>query len=160
MSSKRILGVLSLIVLSVPVMPAGAQTQTSCKGQYVVTLSPGIGSEPVEHGEFGSGGETGTITCDDGRTGTLGVDGRYGTGGPTSCTSGGEGWGVFSYTIDGKTMKDTFTMDFGGVEQGFISGRFTGKRLAGTFTFTPTTGNCATEPATRGDVRVDGVLKG
>lgn len=159
MAIKRILGVLALLALSVPVLPAGAQEPagTSCTADYLVALAPGLGSEPAS-GTFHSGGETGTIDCQ-GRRGTLGGDGRYGTSGPVSCTSGGEGWGVLSFTLADGTVKDTFTMDFGGLSGGFVSGRFEGERLSGTFTFTPTEGDCLHNPVTRGRVHIEGNLR-
>lgn len=77
-----------------------------------------------------------------------------------TCTSGGEGWGVFSYTYGGKTIQDTLTFDFGGISGGIISGRIFGERYAGTFTFTPVEGDCVTAPVTRADIRTDGMIKG
>lgn len=138
-------------------VPAAAQQGTRCTAEFEVTLSPGIGSEPVS-GVFHTGGETGTFDCG-GRTGTAGVDGRYGTKDPDTCTSGGEGWVVQSFTIQGENIKNTATFEFGGLSGGFVSGTFDGERYSGTFTFTPTEGNCVTEPATKGAVRLDGTLR-
>ncbi len=139
---------------------AGAEQEMSCTAEYSVTLSPGLGPEPVSDGVFHSAGETGTIDCGSGGTGTIGIDGRYATGGPATCTSGGEGWGVFSYTLGGKTIKDTFTSDFGGISGGYLSGKFVGERFSGTYTLTPTEGDCVTAPVTRADIRTDGTMKG
>jgi hypothetical protein len=147
-----------LVMASVGVVPAAAQQQgTRCAAEYVVNLSPGLGSEPVS-GVFHSDGESGTTDCQ-GRRGTFGGDGRYGTKEPITCTSGGEGWGVHSFTIDGKTIKNTFTMEFGGISGGLSSGRFEGDRLSGTFTFAPVEGDCVTKPATSVRVHIDGLLK-
>ena len=159
MSIKRSFGVLSLILLSAPVMPAAAQNQQGipCSGDFVASLSPGLGSDPVS-GAWHSGGETGTIDCQ-GRKGTLGGDGRYGTKDPDSCTSGGEGWGVSSFILQGETIKNTMTYDFGGISNGLVSGRFEGERLSGTFTFTPTEGDCIKNPATKGKIHIEGTLK-
>ena len=147
-----------LAIASVAVVPAVAQQEgTRCTAEYVANLSPGIGSEPVS-GVFHSDGEDGTIDCQ-GRKGTLGGDGRYGTKDPDTCTSGGEGWGVNSFTIDGRTVKNTFTMEYGGISGGLVTGRFEGDRMSGTFTFTPIDGDCVTKPATSGRVQIDGLLK-
>ena len=155
---SRALTAIAAVLLSAPVMPAGAQQQQGipCTADYEVSLSPGFGSEPVS-GAFHSDGESGTIDCQ-GRTGTFGGDGRYGTEEPVTCTSGGDGWGVNSFTLDGETIKNTFTMDFGGISSGLVTGRFQGERMSGTFTFTPTEGDCLKNPATKGRVRIDGTL--
>ena len=64
-------------------------------------------------GVFHTHTESGRIDCGQGRTGTIGVDGRYGTAGPASCQQGGEGWGVFSVTLSNRQFKDAFTFRFG-----------------------------------------------
>lgn len=147
------------VMASVGVVPAGAQQQQGipCTADWVVSLSPGIGSDPVS-GAWHSGGETGTVDCQ-GRKGTFGGDGRYGTKDPDSCTSGGEGWGVHSFTLQGESIKSTMTYDFGGISGGIVSGRFQGERLSGTFTFTPVEGDCVKNPATKGKVHIEGTLK-
>ena len=145
------------VLASVGVVPAAAQQQgTRCTAEYVVNLSPGLGSEP-KSGVFHSDGESGAIDCH-GRRGTFGGDDRYGTKDPATCTSGGEGWGVNSFTIDGKTIKNVFTMEFGGISNGLSSGRFEGDRLSGTFNFAPVEGDCVTKPATSVRVQIDGLL--
>jgi len=147
-----------LVMASVGAVPAAAQQHgTRCTADYIANLSPGLGSEPTS-GVFHSDGESGAIDCQ-GRRGTLGGDGRYGTKDPATCTSGGEGWGVISFTIDGKTIKNAFTMEFGGISGGLITGRFKGDRMSGTFTFTPVEGDCVTKPASSGRVQIDGLLK-
>ena len=147
---------LVLVMASVGVVPAAAgQHEVRCTADYVVALSPGLGAEPSS-GVFHSDGESGTIDCQ-GRRGTFGGDGRYGTKGPMTCTSGGEGWGVHSFTIDGETIKNSFTMEIGKIPDGL--GRFEGDRLSGTFTVTPVEGDCVTKPASRVRARIDGRLK-
>ena len=139
---------------------AGAGQEVSCKGAYTVTLAPGLGTEPVSDAVYHSGGESGKIDCGSAGTGTIGIDGRYGTGDPVNCASGGEGWGVFSYTYGGKTYKDTLTFDYGKIEGGFLSGRIFGERYTGTFTFTATEGDCVSAPVTKANVTTDGKMKG
>lgn len=143
-----------LVLASVGVVPAGAQQQgIRCTADYIVNVSPGLGSEPTS-GVFHSDGEKGTIDCQ-GRRGTFGGDGRYGTKEPMTCTSGGEGWGVHSFTIDGKVIKNSFTMEIGQISDGH---RFEGERLSGTFTVTPIEGDCVTKPTTSVRVQIDGLL--
>ncbi|HEV3365712.1 MAG TPA: hypothetical protein VG795_16530 [Acidimicrobiia bacterium] len=144
-----------LVLASVGVVPAAAQQQgTRCTAEYVVNLSPGLGSEPVS-GVFHSDGESGTIDCQRQR-GTFGGDGRYGTKEPITCTSGGEGWGVHSFTIDGSNIKNTFTMKIGKISDRH---QFEGDRLSGTFTVTPVEGDCVTKPATSVRVQIEGLLE-
>lgn len=147
------------MILAGMTAPAEAQQGTHCTADFVVSLSPGIGSEPSS-GVFHTGGETGTISCDGGGKGTAGVDGRYGTKDGDSCSAGGEGWGVQSFTIGSDNIKNSITFDFGGLSGGLVNGKFDGERFSGTFTFTPTKGDCVTSPATEGAVKLDGVMTG
>ncbi|MGH8990516.1 MAG: hypothetical protein ACRDZ7_03195 [Acidimicrobiia bacterium] len=140
--------------------PAEAESEMACKGEYSLVASPGLGSEPVSDVVFHTGGESGKLDCGSGGVGTIGIDGRLGTEQPVTCTSGGEGWGVFSYTYGGKTFKDTLTFDFGKISDGYLSGNFVGERYSGTFTSTPTEGDCVTAPATKADVKLDGIMTG
>jgi hypothetical protein len=41
-----------------------------------------------------------------------------------------------------------------------FSGSFDSEHYSGTFTFTPTEGDCVTAPVTKADVKTDGVIKG
>jgi len=139
-------------------MPAaGAAEGARCTGELVATLTPGIGSEPAS-GVFHSEGEGGTLTCG-GRSGTIGEDGRYGTERPVTCSSGGQGWGVHTIVVDGTTIRNTFTFEFGGISGGLVSGKFAGERYSGTFTFTPSDGDCVSSPVTKGHVKLDGILR-
>ncbi len=161
MHSQLRLRIMLVTAAALAVVPAGtatgAEEGTRCTGELVATLTPGIGSEPVS-GVFHSDGESGRLDCG-GRTGTIGEDGRYGTETPVTCSSGGEGWGVHSITVDGKTIKNTFTFDFGGISAGLVSGTFTGERYSGTFTVTPTDGDCVSSPITKAKVTLDGILR-
>ncbi|MGH8993796.1 MAG: hypothetical protein ACRDZ7_19970 [Acidimicrobiia bacterium] len=141
---------------------AEAQQGTRCSGQFDITISPGIGSEPSSGVFHSPDGENGTITCDGGAAGTAGVDGRYGTNGGDSCSSAGsgEGWGIQSLTLDGKNIKNTFTYEFGGLSGGIVNGTFDGEVFSGSFSYTPTEGDCVTAPTTAGNVRFEGVMKG
>ncbi len=150
----------SALLFAVPplaTLPAGAAPGTHCTAEVVLTLAPGLSEQPGP-GTFHSDGENGTISCDDGTTGTFGGDGRYGEQKPVTCSSGGDAWGVQSITVNEKTIKNTVTIDFGGISSGFLSGTFDGERYSGTFTYTPTEGDCFTQPNTKGTVRLDGTL--
>lgn len=62
-------------------------------------------------------------------------------------------------TLDGRAIRNTFTFDAGGLANGVISGRFDGERFSGTFTVTPTEGDCVSQPITNGKVKLEGVLR-
>jgi hypothetical protein len=139
---------------------AEAQQGTHCTGEFDITISPGIGAEPSSGVFHSPDGENGTINCDGGGTGTAGVDGRYGTKDGDSCSStgAGEGWGVQSVTLDGEKIKNSFTFEFGGLSGGLVNGTFDGERFSGTFSYTPTEGDCITAPTTAGTVKFEGTM--
>ena len=138
--------------------PADGAAGIRCTGSYPVTISPGFSTQP-NSGTFHSGGEPGTIKCDDGRSGTIGIDGRYGVAHPDSCTAGLEGAGVQRFTLHGAgTMKNNATFKGGGLENGFFNGSFHGDRMSGDYTFLPSKGDCVTAPVTRGEVKFHAVL--
>ena len=138
---------------------AAAPADTKCTVEVLVGVSPGLSQEPSS-GRYHTGGETGTMHCADGRSGTYGTDGRYGTEKAATCSSGGEGWGVQSYTLDGANVRDTYTIVFPGMSQGTVQGTFDGERFSGTWTFSPTEGDCVTKPMSKGTLKVEGILKG
>jgi hypothetical protein len=151
--------VVAFMVSAGAASPTAAQQQgTRCVAEFSMVLSPGL-SEKASAGAFHSGGETGTITCADGRKGTYGTDGRYGTKNPSTCSSGGEGWGVSSFTIKNANVKNTYTITFAGVSQGTVQGTIQGETFSGSFTFTPTEGDCFTKPMSKGTVRAEGILQ-
>lgn len=139
--------------------PAEAQQGDHCTATFDITLSPGIGSDPSS-GVFHSDGESGTMSCDGGGEGTAGVDGRYGTKDGDSCSTGGEGVVVQSFTLDQDNIKNSATFEFGGLKGGLVNGTFDGDRFSGTFTFTPTKGDCVSGPITEGTVELDGDMTG
>jgi opacity protein-like surface antigen len=148
-----------ILILAGVAAPAQAQQATKCTAEFVVTLDPGVGPEPSS-GTFHSPDDSGTIDCGGAGSGSFRADGRYGTEDADSCSSGGEGWGIHSFTLGGNDMKSTFTFDFGGISGGLVNGTFDGETLSGTFTFRPTKGDCVTGPATEGVVNIDGTMKG
>lgn len=142
---------------------------TPCTAEFDLTLSPGLSNTPSS-GTFTSGGETGTIECQgnvNGKKatgpGTFGSEGRYGTEDPDTCTSGGEGEAIQTFTVptvDGdERVVNEGTITYGALEGGgLISGRFRGPRFSGTFEVTPTKGDCVTEPVTEIHVSLEGTL--
>jgi hypothetical protein len=138
---------------------AAGQADTKCTVEVIIGVSPGL-SQEASSGPYHTDGETGRMRCADGRSGTYGTDGRYGTEQPATCSSGGEGWGVNSYTLDGANVRDTYTIVFPGMSQGTLQGSFDGERFSGTWTFSPTEGDCVTKPMSRGTLKIDGTLKG
>lgn len=132
---------------------AGAAESARCAIEIPdLVLDPGLATEP-NSGVFGTTTETGTIDCGRNRRGTIGVDGRYGTKGPASCQSGGEGWAVLSVTLGNERFKDPITFTFGATSDSVLAGEATGRRISGRYTFTGTEGNCATAPITKGTVK-------
>ncbi len=138
---------------------AAEQASTKCTVEVVLVASPGLSQEPGS-GAYHTGGETGKMSCADGRSGTYGTDGRYGTNKAATCSSGGEGWGVNSFTLDGTNVRDTYTIVFPGMSQGTLQGTFDGERISGSWTFTPTEGDCVTKPMSKGTLKIEGTLKG
>jgi hypothetical protein len=136
---------------------ANAEEPTRCTAELVITLSPGVGSQPSS-GVFHSEGDPVPFVCG-GRRGTMSEDGRYGTSKPVTCTTGGDGWGIHYITLDGKTIRNTFTTSFGQMSDGVVSGRFEGERYSGTFTVTPIEGDCTSRPMTRIKAQIDGLLR-
>jgi hypothetical protein len=155
-----------------PAIRATAQQSTHCSFVKEVVLSPGFSMAPTS-GVFTTNGEQGTIECDgpvDGKppvgVGSIGTEGRYGTEGPDTCTSGTEGEGVDSVTIptaDGPVkLLGEYTFTGGDPPKkghGLISGRFEGKRFSGTFEATPLKGDCVTSPITVLRVVGEGILR-
>ena len=174
MSIKRILGVFSLILLSAPVMPGLpatlASAGTPCTFEYDVVASPGLSTSPSS-GTITSNGETGTVDCKgpvNGQqptgVGTAGFEGRYGTNDADTCQSGGEGDGVISMTIPTangpERIRNNLTYDYGAVSAGTpFSIKFEGDRMSGTLEITPTQGDCASKPITKGHVKGKGTLR-
>jgi len=156
-----IAALVSVFIGSAAVAPSSAAEPASTKCTVEVTLvaTPGL-SQQAGSGTYHTGGETGKMSCADGRNGTYGNDGRYGTKNAATCSSGGEGWGVASYTLGGATVKDTYTIVFPGMSQGTLQGTFDGEHYSGSWKFTPTGGDCVTKPMTKGTLRIDGTLKG
>ena len=159
MRTKGILLALAM-VLTAFTATAEAQQGKHCTGEFDITISPGIGSEPSSGVFHSPDGENGTITCDGGGKGTAGVDGRYGTKDGDSCSSSGsgEGWGIHSLTLNGENIKSTFDYEFGGLSGGLVNGTFKGERFSGTFSYSTTEGDCVTAPTTAGTVTFEGIL--
>ena len=156
------LGLLCPVLVVAP--PSQAQQATECTGRTTMRLVPGM-SESPSSGTFN--GREGTHECNgpilgEQETGTSGheMDGRYGTNDPDTCSRGGEGWGVAYHYVPTKngtkTFRNIFTMEFGGISGGIVSGTFEGDYFSGTFSFKPLEGDCVTSPVTKADVAFKG----
>ncbi|HKN92372.1 MAG TPA: hypothetical protein VJ622_19080 [Acidimicrobiia bacterium] len=147
---------------------AGAASGTSCTFELDVVASPGL-STSGSSGTVGSEKE-GTAACagpvngkQPSGPGTSAFKGRYGTKDPDTCQSGGEGDGVFTFTIPTSAgyeqidNKETYT--YGAFKAGApFSGEFKGDRMSGTFDVQPTDGDCASKPVTKFHVKGKGTL--
>ena len=161
---------LAAVMAGVMAAPAAAGGPTVCRFTTDLTASPGF-SAAGSSGTSNSDGETGTIECDgwvDGKQptgpGTFGLTGRYGTDGPDTCTSGGEGDGLQTFTIPTQQgdvkMTNRFTFSYEETGNRTISGRFYGEQLTGTFEMIPVKGDCAKQAITRIAIRGEGTLRG
>ncbi len=166
--SRRFTGVLSTLALAGIVAPgpmASADYAVRCSAVQELTLSPGLslqGSSGTFENTSGRMECTGPIN---GRTptgpGSYADSGRYGTRDPDTCQDGGEGAGVFSAVIptaDGNMMLTaSYTFTYGDVttNPGYVSGKFSGDRVRGTFRVRPVEGDCITKPITRAHEDLD-----
>jgi hypothetical protein len=149
-----------------PVQAAG----TPCTFRFDIDVTPGLSNSPSS-GTFTTNGETGTADCKgkiNGRTitgpGTYGTEGRYGTDGPATCTSGGKGEGTTSMTLptsDGpQKFTAPYTLTSGALENGVFSVTFKGDRWSGTARVRPTKGDCVSAPVTRMSAEGEGTMAG
>lgn len=142
-----------LIALGAPVARAAGAPGAACTARYPVTLTPGPSmtlSSGVNHSP-----REGTVTCADGRRGTVRFDGRYGTTEKITCTSGGDGWGILELHWAGERqpVRETLTYTFGGLAKGLITGAYEGETVRGHITVVPTRGDCLTSPMSQ--IRVE-----
>lgn len=144
--------------------PHVSAAETECTGTAEMAVSPGMSREPTSgiiRARNGTEHCTGAVNGAD-PTGDPAVewDGRYGTRDGSTCASGGEGWGVAYHTVktkDGpKVFRNVFTITYGGLQNGLISGTFRGDYFSGTFTFRPLDGDCVTAPMTKVEARFRG----
>lgn len=176
MSGRRALAAIATVAaaLAVAIPPGlagsgGSGSGTTCRFASEFTIWPGLSVAPSS-GSFASVSGTGTLECDGsvaghhptGR-GTFGAVGRYGTEGPDSCLSGGEGTAVQSFTLPTAggevaiTNPVTFTwrplprpVEWERWSSGaLISGEFKGESASGTFEVAALEGDCVTAPVTR-----------
>ena len=158
------------LLLAPAVGPASAAPPpTRCTFSVVVSLSPGLSLVPTS-GDFSSGGQTGTVSCDGVvrgvrpvGPGTLGVTGRYGTRDPDTCLDG-EGDGRFSFTFptaEGEGRRsNVFSFSFGLLRAfaGGPPGEFSGDGFSGTIDVRPEEGNCFVAPVTKVSIRGQGTI--
>jgi hypothetical protein len=150
------------------IVPAQAKDQTPCSFKFNFDANPGVSNSPSS-GTVTSNGETGTVTCQgkvNGKTvtgpGTFGVDGKYGTTDPDTCTSGGEGTGTSSMTVptsDGpQHVTAPFTYTYAPLQNGVFAITFKGETWSGTAEVRPTKGDCVNTPLSKGTAEGKGTL--
>lgn len=127
--------------------PAGA-AEMKCTFTYDLFLAPGIGSEPST-GTLRTDGKSGRYDCGHAE-GDTGFDGKYGTAGPVTCASGGEGGGRLTYRFGFRDHHENIRFTFGAIKDGKMTGSFDGGSYDGKYTFTATEGGCTGNAVTRG----------
>jgi hypothetical protein len=150
-------------MLGAPLVPDGrAAGPTRCRSSIEdTTLDPGVGREPSS-GTFQN--ETiGTVECDGpvhGRQPTgpgqwVANIGHYGTERASTCAGGGGDY-IYDFTLPTRDGVVRFGLSgefvYGPAKGGVYGGELMGRDGHGTFTFTPTKGDCASTPVTAGNV--------
>ena len=162
MPKRQLSRILIAAVFLVPFAPGRASAvDRTCTISGTMSLMPGLGTEPSS-GTFSEGsGELGTIDCGYGHSGTFAMDGHYGSRDPDTCTGGGEGWGVQSFTVNGVNTKNPFTFGYGGASGagGTLSGRFYGDVFSGAFDLIPVEGDCTSTRVTKARLSGKGIWK-
>ena len=139
----------ALACTAIVAVPARAGQTINCTDEFKdFTVDPGVGREGSS-GVVDSHGQTGTLDCG-GKKGTIGFQGGYGTKDPDTCTEGGEGTAVFTWVLDGKEDSAYVTYQYGPLKGGVVGVTLKGQRLNGEGQVTPTEGDCATTPITKG----------
>ncbi|HEV3365664.1 MAG TPA: hypothetical protein VG795_16290, partial [Acidimicrobiia bacterium] len=158
-------GVLCALLSPVLAAPAyGAQdTSASCTFIFPNRLSPGF-TLTSSTGTYGSGGETGTITClgslDGHRVtgpGTFGFEGVY-----TGDCFGNVGSGTYFFTIPTDVGSKHFTGSYTERRTGFngpIQASQPGGRFQGVFLALPQKGDCLTSPVTEVVINMAGTFR-
>ena len=154
MTGKARLAIAGAIIVAASAIPgvsipvAGADS-VSCTAEGDFTVNPGLSTSPSS-GTFTTGGDTGTLDCKGGGKGTIGIDGKYGTKDPDSCSAGGEGIsrGVYKFS-DGTEVTDDVEFTYGPFQGGALGGSFKGERSSGTFEVTSIDGDCVSKPITK-----------
>ena len=139
----------ALACSAIVAVPVEAAQTIDCTDEFKdFSIDPGLGREESS-GVVDSHGQTGTLDCG-GKKGTISFQGGYGTRDPDTCTEGGEGTSVFTWVLDGKEDSSYVTYQYGPLKGGVLGVVLKGQRLNGDGQVTPTEGDCATAPITRG----------
>lgn len=139
----------ALTCSAIVAVPARAGQTVNCTDEFKnFTVDPGLSREGSS-GVVDSHGLTGTLNCG-GKQGTIGFQGGYGTKDPDTCTEGGEGTAVFTWVLDGREDSAYVTYEYGALKGGVLGVTLKGQRLNGEGQVTPTEGDCATAPMTKG----------
>lgn len=167
----RIAGCLvaALLLPMLMAWPAHAQGGTSavCRIVSPIHFSPGLTLSP-RSGTYGSGGETGSITCEGtiyGHSvtgpGSFGFEGHYRAG---DCLShNGSGTSFFTVPTDAGPVHvagGTFRESRIGLNGAARASHAGGIHFVGTYVVVPTQGNCITTVLTDGRAHLAGSLRG
>lgn len=158
-----------MALLALVPAPASGRDGIPCRFEARFRLTPGLSVTP-SRGEFTSGGETGTISCEGAvgsgavtGPGTFGAQGHYGTGttGDT-CLTGGEGNGVQSFTLPTAGgpvhVTNPITFRYGIATGQVLGGTFEGPSYTGTFEIASFDGDCVARPMGVVILRGEGAL--
>ena len=160
-----------MALLALVPAPAAGNDGIPCRFDARFQLTPGLSVTP-SRGEFTSGGETGTISCEGAVSsgpvtgpGTFGAQGHYGTGSAgDTCLTGGEGEGVQAFTLPTAGgpvhVTNPFTFRYGIATGHVLGGTFQGGFFTGTFEIESFEGDCVANPITVVVLRGEGVLTG
>jgi len=161
------LAAFALLALGGGFQPATAAEGARCSGTLIILLDPGFSMEPsagTHRSEAPSALQcTGAVN---GQAitgpGTLFDEGPYGTVDPDSCTAGSEGTGIDHITVptaEGpQTIESHYSYEANKAATGPLRGEFTGSRYSGTFEIRVLEGDCVTQPVTKLELRIEGVL--
>ena len=137
-------------------------TSATCTIIFPNRLSPGFSLTPST-GTYGSGGETGTISClgslDGHRVtgrGTFGFEGVY-----TGDCFGNTGSGTYSFTVPTEAGSKHFTGSYSERRTGFngsIQASQPGGHFQGAFLVLPQKGDCLTSPVTEVVINMAGTF--
>ena len=146
---RAILGALIVAAWAVPgVSTHAADNTVSCTGEADFNLTPGLSTNPSS-GTFKTD-NPGSLDCK-GTKGTISFSGKYGTKDPDSCSTGGEGTSVTTYTFSdgGSVTDDGVEFTTGPFQGGALGGSYKGKNSSGTFEVTSIEGDCVSKPITK-----------
>lgn len=159
---------MTLLAFDSGLQSAAAAEGAKCSSTFVIRLDPGFSMEPSTGTHRSEA--PGVLQCEgvvNGSpvtgAGTLTDEGPYGTEDPDTCTAGTEGTGIDRLTVPTKDGPQQIVSDYtyfaAKPSNGSpFRGRFTGTRFTGTFEFRVLQGDCVTQPITKVELTLQGVI--